>query len=152
MATIQRKIVTLLEGVDRPLTPQIIAKNIKANPNSVRSEISKLLKKGILIREFYGHYSLNPNYGVGSEKPPRVQNLHFQASGLKVPRRMRDLVIHLDGDARITLQFGSKRGRINWYVSVPDGFDHHGLVLSKKLVDRECLTRGFKNLKWMCKS
>ncbi len=65
MTTTRSKILRCLETATITQTPKEIAKNIKENPNSVRSELSKLVREGSVQRDYYGHYSINPMHSVG---------------------------------------------------------------------------------------
>lgn len=155
MPTQERKIITFLEVTDRPISPKEIAKETRINPNSVRSVLSKLLSRGEIIKDFYGHYSISPTHGMG-EFLPRVQNLFVVSEDFdrydRIPRGMRDVLIPLEDEAQIRLLFGSKRNKVSWSVKAPKGLDLYGLQLCRRVVDDAVRTRGFKNVNWMVKN
>lgn len=155
--TIRTKIINYLRDQDQPQAAKIIAKKIKENENSVRPELSKLLKEGTINRDFHGHYSLNPTYGMGLMlEPPRVQNLLVVAEDMGVEEH--DVIDKkfgresADSFLRIYIEFGSKRGRISWRVGTSFGLDLNGLRLCREYVEVECLSRGYHDLRWIVRN
>ncbi len=155
MSSIRERILSYVRTLDYPDSAKNIAQIIKANPNSVRPELSKLVKEGLLVRAFYGHYSTSPGYDQGVVLgPPRVQNLLVVAKGVDVIEPLT--VIREFGDdeysetfIRVSIVFGVKRGRISWRVKAPLGMDVYGLRLCKGLVEEVCASLGFSGMIWI---
>ena len=161
MGRIANEIIRVLKAEDRPLSPIEIAKIIKQNRNSVRSEIRRLVRKGIIEKAFYGHYCTKPTIVVGT--PPRLQNLLFIATSLKYPelkgkvRDHKEFVYEFSDkpdipelDFRVWLTFGKKRDKINWTVKAPLGLDLYALLMARQWVDEKCgqYNPEFRNLVW----
>ena len=161
MVSIPNKILQYLEIVGRPVTPFEIKQNTKINHNSVRVNLIRLLRKGKIRRDFYGHYSIISTHGMGFDVPPRVQNLFVIADSFKSGNRVsvsRDLIGVKDvfpfGDdgAQVCIEYGWKRGNVFWRLAAPLGLDLYGLRLVVSLVDSVCKGRGFVGLHWMVKN
>jgi len=152
LATVKQKILNLLQGIDRLLTPKEIASFTKTNYNTVRRVLTSLVRDGLVVREFRGHYRLKPIHGLGSA--PRVQNLFVVAEGVGV-RRSEVFVWEfggVEGGFRVRVLFGVKRGRVSWSVRAPLGLDLYGLRLVRRVVELECEKRGYRDLKWMVRN
>ena len=156
MTKLQEKLLNALEDTDRPLTPLELSKIIGANPESVRTRLSKMLKAGIIIRPIPRHYKPIPRYGVGS--PPRLQNLMVVASRDKNPVLKGRVSSHViektfptypEDTFRVRLIFGGKRDKIHWTVKAPIGLDYYGLVLARAWADSEVKAHlGVEDLIW----
>ena len=144
MKRIRDRIIECLKDLDRPIGPLEISQIIKANPDTVRSLLTRLVREAILYREARGLYTHKPTDVVG--ELPRLQNLFFIVENVKV-RKSEDVRFRHDfpdgGYFQIRLQFGVKRGRISWSASAPDGIDLYGLITIRMLVESECEKRGF---------
>lgn len=159
MKRIQDRILKALEDLDRPITPLELANIIGANPESVRTRLSKMVKAGLLIRPFPRHYKPVPTYGVGS--PPRIQNLLVVAERAENPELKGRISGHViekeflsfpDEVFRVRLTFGGKRDKINWTVKAPMGLDYYGFLMTRAWVESEVKSRtGFVDLTWMVK-
>jgi DNA-binding Lrp family transcriptional regulator len=156
MRRIQDRILAALEDLDRPLSPLELAKIIGANPDSVRSRLSKMLKAGLILRPFPRHYGLNPTTGVGS--PPKIQNLQVIARRSKNPELFKRVMSHESvrthpsppgEEFSIRVEFGQKRHQINYTVKAPCGLDYYGL-LSVHAYAEEVVRRrtGLTDLNW----
>jgi len=159
MERIQDRILKAIKEIDRPITPLELAKIIGANPESVRTRLSKMLKAGLIIRPFPRHYKPIPIYGVGS--PPRLQNLLVVADKVKNPELKGLVTSHViekefpsipDETFRVRLVFGSKRDKIHWTVKAPMGLDYYGLLMTRAWVESEVSALlDLIDLNWMVK-
>ena len=129
-----------------------IAKDIGANRSSVRVNLSRLTKEGIVENTKYGFYRIRPEYAVGNDftRNMKLQNLHFYVDDYSVKREDNDrnVVIEFpevsEGDsARITIEFGWKRRKLHWWVKADAGLDYYGLSLARKAVDFKLLLLGY---------
>ena len=141
-------------NIDRPIGPKEIADNIKRNPNSVRSMMSKLLRKGIITKRSHGYYSIIEGYGTwGRSIPLRFQNLHFSgAAGVGERDSGRVDVVEfedINGEFfRIRIVYGFTHKRITWTVKAPLGLDYYGLMLCTKLVECKIAHLGYAVGSW----
>jgi len=156
---VKDRVITYLMTADRPLSPLEIAVFLKINRNSVRPVVSRLVKEGILQRDFYGHYSTTPTYGV--LKPVRVQNLFFVADapirdehrvqgvkgkGFEVRKSMPDP--SGEGEFQVIIELGWWNKKINWSVKAPRGLDLYGFRAVWWWVDEACARLGYEGLRW----
>jgi len=151
---IEDQIIHFMLNIDRDTSSKEIAYNIKRNPNSVRSKMSQLLRKGIIKRKRHGVYSIIEGYGVwGRSIPLRFQNLHLRASanvGVRDKGRV-DVVEfpHIQGDVfRIRVVYGFTHQQITWTVKAPIGLDYDGLKLASLLVECMISRRGYSVSSW----
>lgn len=147
--TIQLYLKTLKEDVPA----WKIAQDIGANRNTVRVYLKRLYDKGLIDKPKRGYYCNKPRYGVGEPQADllRFQHLHFWVDEVKIRAEDagREEVLPFPevsgGDsARIRIEFGAKRGKINWYVKADAGLDFYGLHLARSLVDERLLRLGYK--------
>lgn len=155
---IEDQVIHFMLNIDRDTSPREIASNIKRNPNSVRSLMSKLIRKGILKKTGFGIYSIIEGYGVwGRSVPIRFQNLHFLGSApiLEVDKGRVEVMEFDDvsGDLfRIRVVYGFTHKQFSWTVKAPLGVDYYGLMLCKKLVECMIAHRDYKVSKWRVKN
>jgi len=146
--SIEDQILHILKDVDRPLSPKEITNKGRINHNSVRSTLSKLLKKGKVQKVYYGAYKISPIYGVGRSEPVRVQNLTFVCEGVVVDKSHSffkwDYRFGSGVDEfRLALLLGFKRGKITWTVKAPLGLDLYGLRLCIKIIRDKLESLGY---------
>ena len=156
MSKIQDRLLKALEASDGALTPLELANIIGANPESVRTRLSKMLKAGLVLRPIPRYYEPVPTYGVGS--PPRLQNLLVIATPDKNPVLKGRVTSHViertfpsypEDSFRVRLTFGGKRDKIHWTVKAPIGLDYYGLLLARAWADAEVKARmGVEDLIW----
>lgn len=155
---IEDQVIHFILNIDRDTSPREVASNIKRNPNSVRSLMSKLVRKGILKRITYGKYSIIEGYGIwGRSIPIRFQNLHFigKAPIIEVDKGRVDVMEFDDvnGDIfRIRILYGFTHKQISYTVKAPLGVDYYGLMLCSKLVDCMILHRNYTVSTWNVKN
>jgi len=153
MSTIAERIVEYLAAVDRPCSAKEIASEIKANPNTVRPTLTRMVREGKVFRVFRGHYCTNFRYGV--RRPPRVQNLFVVADVGDVSQSenvRREYDYWVGGNREVFgvgINFGVERDKISWWVKAPLGLDLYGLVLCRWYVEEVCRDRGYSGLNWM---
>ena len=152
---IEDQIINFMLNIDRDTTPREIASNIKRNPNSVRSQISKLLRKGTIKKIRHGVYSIIEGYGVwGRSIPIRFQNLNFEgfSAVVEIDKGAVDIFEFPDinGDMfRIRVSYGFTHKRITWTIKAPIGLDYYGLKLAIRLVDCMIASRGYSEVSWI---
>ena len=138
---IEDQVIHFMLNLDRPIGPKEIAYNIKRNPNSVRSMMSKLLRKGIVVKIRHGAYSIIEGYGIwGRSIPLRFQNLHFSGFARVGERDSGRVDViefeDIDGEVfRIRIVYGFTHQRVTWTIKAPLGLDYYGLILATKLVE-----------------
>lgn len=156
--TIRFKILAYLRTQDHPQSAKKIAQIIKEKENSVRPELSKLVREGVIQRVRHGYYSTNPMYVEDLvHEPPRVQNLLVVAEGVDV--EAHDAVdlpfggdVRSDTFLRVSIEFGVKRDKISWRVKAPLGLDLYALRLCRGLVEEVCAVRGYSGLTWIVRN
>lgn len=156
MSRIQDRILAALEEKDRPLSPLELSKIIKANPESVRTRLSKMVKSSLIKRSYPGHYEPIPTTGVGS--PPKIQNLQVIARRSKNPELFKRVKSHEyvksypsppGEDFVIRVEFGQKRHQINYTVKAPTGLDYYGLLSVHSYAEEVVRRRiGLTDLNW----
>lgn len=152
------QIINFMLNLDRPVKPLEIAQNINRNPDSVRSLMSRLLRKGIVKKIYYGTYSLIEGYGVwGRSIPLRFQNLHFlgKSDVKKKDSGKVDVVefVDINGEIfRIRIVYGFTHGQITWTVKAPIGLDYYGLMLASLLVECKIAHRDYFVSSWMVRN
>lgn len=136
-----------------PISPSEIAGKFNLNPASVRSRMSRMVKKGLLSRPSYGLYELTCRDDLQESRGGlRAQNLVVVAEGIPVKPCTRKL---RRGEASeefqrdfnllsLRITFGAFRGKITYRVGVPLGLCPVGLELVHYLVVREVEVRGYK--------
>lgn len=159
MGRLQDQITSVLERIDYPISPLELTEILKANPKSIRSRLSRMVKAGLIVREYRGHYRVKPTYGVGS--PPRLQNLLVIAERGKNPELKGRVNSHIiekefpsfpDETFRVRLVFGGKRDKIHWTVKAPMGLDYYGFLMTRAWVESEVKARlGLFDLNWFVK-
>ena len=151
---IEDQIINFMLNIDRTTTSHEIAHNIKRNPNSVRSQMSKLHRKGIIKKLSHGIYSIIEGYGVwGRSIPLRFQNLHLRSSVpvREVDKGRVDVVEyqHIQGGMfRIRVVYGFTNKLITCTVRAPIGLDYDGLKLATTLVECMIAKRGYHISSW----
>lgn len=143
--THEYRIMQYLSMIDRPQSPAEIASFLKIKPSVVRARLSDLRKRALVSRPYHGAYLCDPTYGVGRHRP-RVQNLRVSARGVRV--RVHAEVVHVVGDLRLRMVFGTKRGIVSYSVAAPVGLDMYGVRLIHFIAVGEAEARGYVDLNW----
>ena len=111
---------------------------LRENYSSVRSCLSRLVKRGLVVRPHRGFYkwtnASDIGYGVGGTLP-RIHNLILT---YKVPKHVGDAPLKEKkikiGDVSLRLVYGEKRRRITIWVSCDDGLNAREFRLCLTLI------------------
>ena len=155
------RVIRYIEDAERPVNASEISSFLKLNKDSVRSQLSKMRRKGLLSKAHYGFYQLSSTHGVRLRRGGiRMQNVQVVASGVPIrlvteEQRKERKKGRLKGRASverylkaghlvsIRIQFGASRGKITYHVGAPLGVCPVGLALVHLLVARAVEDEGY---------
>lgn len=164
MPTIEDRIIRYFQRDNRLHLASEIISSLEINPNSGYSTLSRMVNKGLLIRESKGYYRATSTIGVDEGVEPfRVQNFRMVATHFCGGERIvapPDLVyrkhvgfkvvLELDGlgggegdVVRLQFQIGSRHGQLTFTFKAPLGLDLYGFQFALAWLDERCREYGF---------
>ena len=135
------EILDEINSAKNDLSPSEIAIETGIGASTVRGYVRRLLKKEKIAQAYHGTYCSvmpdSPTYGMAARSPLRVQNLTFVVlcPSLKSRAKILDYGEEI-GDAKLSVKFGRKRGKVTVRVGCKPGLDRTGVEFAVKLAYR----------------